>query len=150
MINDLEDIVEDTLIEILHTKPPSDLQPAILYRAVHMEAIDHYRKLRRRGMAISENREDGEDKRPQEEHLQSADPPIDEGVWAKQLEAAVEHCMNRLTAKQKHVLGLRAESLTLEEIGQVFNISHEAARTICQRARDSLRRCLKTKNIDVK
>lgn len=147
----VEDICNKAL-QLTLDKPPFSTGDAgqlwrLLYRIAMNTAIDRLRRLGQYGG--DDELDGGPDDDVVRREPENPTTSIDEvhGPWVI---AAVEDCKSRLPSKHSEVLGLYiVAEMTIDEIGDELGISHQRVSKIKKEALESLRRCLKSKNIPV-
>lgn len=138
----------DTLEKPVFTTPDEGQFCRLLHRIAINKAIDRLRGLGQPGG------DDEPEERDQEGSLRRYREPQSsysgDGVHDPWVATAVEDCKGRLPHRQLSILWMRiAEGMQLNEIGELFEISHQRVSAIVETALDNLRRCLEGKNIPI-
>lgn len=134
-----EDLVEATFVELLQKGRTIHGGPAAikvwLFRAAHFNALDHVRKVRRRGDELRECFDDLD--------LVDAAPTPEDNAVSSDIAERVHAAMQQLSEEQRQVLLLRyLAGLTAPEAARVLGKSPGAIRSLQHRGERALARLL--------
>ncbi len=138
----VEDLAQEVFVRVWRVREryrPEGRFSTFLYRVTWNLALNAIRDGKRHRALRLVDREDGAPVDPPDRGGPAPWAAHDQGVWAERVREALQE----LPENQRAALVLQHyDGLGLEEVGAVLGISAKAAKSLCHRARENLRRIL--------